>query len=221
MSQNLRNLIVSHPESGWQPLIGRNGQARHGESTCQVVHMFGGLETPFTVIVQRKTLSGQVDLAFNSADEVVEEVIQDDYFYRAIATNRTALSNGNVIRWYDQRAEHSENWIKELRLGFGANRLPCGDFDANALYFAICTLAYSLFALMRMLLPAQGEACRATTIRWRLYALAGKVVRHGRVSHTQANATGCSATRRNTLAHSGIPASDRNFINPSPRNHPV
>jgi hypothetical protein len=180
MSQNLRSLIISRPESDWEPLIGRNDQPRDGESTCQVVHTIGDLETPFTVVVQRKPLSGQVDLAFDIEGEVVDEVIHEGYLYRAIATNRTALSNSDVIHWYNQRAEHSENRIKELKLDFGANRLPCGDFDANALYFAICTLAYNLFALMRMLLPAQWEACRATTIRWRLYALAGKVVRHGR-----------------------------------------
>jgi hypothetical protein len=180
MSQNLRSLIISRPESDWEPLIGRNDQPRDGESTCQVVHTIGDLETPFTVVVQRKPLSGQVDLAFDIEGEVVDEVIHEGCLYRAIATNRTALSNSDVIHWYNQRAEHSENRIKELKLDFGANRLPCGDFDANALYFAICTLAYNLFALMRMLLPAQWEACRATTIRWRLYALAGKVVRHGR-----------------------------------------
>jgi hypothetical protein len=180
MSQNLRSLIISRPESDWEPLIGRNDQPRDGESTCQVVHTIGDLETSFTVVVQRKPLSGQVDLAFDIEGEVVDEVTHEGYLYRAIATNRTALSNSDVIHWYNQRAEHSENRIKELKLDFGANRLPCGDFDANALYFAICTLAYNLFALMRMLLPAQWEACRATTIRWRLYALAGKVVRHGR-----------------------------------------
>ena len=58
--------------------------------------------------------------------------------------------------------------------------MPCRDFDANALYFSLCALAYNLFALMRMYLPVNFESCRAKTIRWRLYALAGKAVRHGR-----------------------------------------
>lgn len=33
---------------------------------------------------------------------------------------------------------------------------------------------------MRALLPVRFESCRAKTIRWRLYALAGKVVMPGR-----------------------------------------
>ncbi|MBL4671863.1 MAG: transposase [Arenicella sp.] len=60
------------------------------------------------------------------------------YLYcRAIATNRAEPNNSEVVHWYNQRTEHSENRIKELKLDFGANQLPCSDFNANALYFAI------------------------------------------------------------------------------------
>ena len=52
-------------------------------------------------------------------------------------------------------------------------------FKANALYFRIAALSYNLFALMRQLLPEQLESHRATTIRWRLYGMAAKVVRTG------------------------------------------
>jgi hypothetical protein len=104
MSQSLRNLIVSRPEKHWQPFIGRDGVARPNESVCQVVHTIGDLETPFTVIVQRKALRGQVELPLQDAPEVVEEAIHDGYLYRAIATNRKELSSSEIIHWYNQRA---------------------------------------------------------------------------------------------------------------------
>ncbi len=44
----------------------------------------------------------------------------------------------------------------------------------------ICTLSFNLFALMRLFLPEELAYHRATTIRWRLYAIAGKVVKTGR-----------------------------------------
>lgn len=179
MSQSLRRLIVSRPEQDWQPLIGRDGCQRENEAVCQVIHTIGNLTTPFTVVVQRKALR-QAELPFEDTAEETDQIIHGGYLYRAIATNRTDLSHSDLVHWYNQRAEHSENRIKELKLDFGANRLPCGDFDANALYFAISTLAYNLFALLRLVLPKRWESCRVTTIRWRLYALAGKVVRHGR-----------------------------------------
>jgi len=64
-----------------------------------------------------------------------------------------------------QRGEDSENRIKELKLDFGGDTLPCTDFNANALCFSITALSYNLFALMRQLLPE---------------AMAAKVVKTGR-----------------------------------------
>jgi hypothetical protein len=59
------------------------------------------------------------------------------YIYRAIATNREGLGDSQIVHWYNQRAEDSENRIKELKLDFGGDTLPCSDFNANALYFLI------------------------------------------------------------------------------------
>ena len=177
MSQSLRELIASRCADDWQPLIGRDGKTHQTQSVCQVVHAIGGI--PVTLTVQRKVIKGQVELPF-SDNQQHEQMLDNQYLYRAIASNRSELDNNQIIHWYNQRAEHSENRIKELKLDFGANRLPCGDFDANALYFTLSTLAYNLFALLRMALPKRWEACRVMTIRWRLYAMAGKLVRHAR-----------------------------------------
>ena len=72
-----------------------------------------------------------------------------------MATNRDELSDSEIIHWYNQRAEDSENRIEELKLDFGGDTLPCSDFNANALYFLIAALSYNLLALMRQLLPEE------------------------------------------------------------------
>ncbi|MCP3667414.1 MAG: hypothetical protein GY696_33790 [Gammaproteobacteria bacterium] len=41
-------------------------------------------------------------------------------------------------------------------------------------------MSYNLFALMRQLLPEELAQHRAVTLRWRLYAIAAKVVKTGR-----------------------------------------
>ena len=69
---------------------------------------------------------------------------------------------------------------KELKSDFAGDRLPCGQFEANALYFHLCVTAYNLFVLFRHSLPPEWHTRRAITIRWRLYALAAKVVCHAR-----------------------------------------
>jgi hypothetical protein len=41
------------------------------------------------------------------------------YIYRAIATNLKILSDSKIVHFYNQRAEDSENRIKELKNDFG------------------------------------------------------------------------------------------------------
>jgi hypothetical protein len=180
MSGSLKQLIDQQSSDQWQPLLGREGHEVEGESTCRVVHSMQNSQHAFTIIVQRKCLTGQQSFNLAEADESQVIVEREGYLYRAIATNRTAMSDSDIVHWYNQRAEHAENRIKELKHDFAADRMPCKDFAANALYFALCAIAYNLFVLMRSLLPVRWESCRCKTIRWRLYALAGKVVMHGR-----------------------------------------
>jgi hypothetical protein len=177
MCAYLKDMIMSIPKCDWQPLLNRKGDAITGHSTCRTLHVIGDYERAFTVVVQRKRVKGQTDLEIMQSDE---EICAQGYIYRAIATNRETLTDSEVIHWYNQRAQDSENRIKELKLDFGGDTLPCSDFDANAVYFSICALAYNLFALMRQLLPEGMEQHRAKTIRWRLYAIAAKVVKTGR-----------------------------------------
>jgi hypothetical protein len=44
------------------------------------------------------------------------------------------------------------------------------------LYFDICSLSYNLFALMHQLLPLEFANKRAKYIRYRLYAIAAKLI---------------------------------------------
>jgi len=178
-SAAMRAQIEAASETDWQPLLDKQGQVVSGQATYRTSHCIGDYEKAFTLIIQRKTLCGQVSLDLESQDGA-DEISQGGYLYRAIATNRDELSDSEIIHWYNQRAEDSENRIKELKLDFGGDTLPCSDFNANALYFLISALSYNLFALMRQLLPGDLAQHRAMTIRWRLYGMAAKVVKTGR-----------------------------------------
>ena len=181
-SAALREQIDAVKDSDWQPLIDRQGKAVSGEDTCRTSFCIGDYEKAFTLIIQRKVLPGQASLDLDAPGdpEGSAEISQDGYIYRAIATNRDELSDSEIVHWYNQRAEDSENRLKELKLDFGGDTLPCSDFHANALYFLITALSYNLFALMRQLLPGDLAQHRAITIRGRLYAIAAKVVKTGR-----------------------------------------
>lgn len=180
MSRALKNQIQCLKEDSWHPLMGRNGEDIENESITRLVHSMEKSLHSFTVIVQRRLIKGQQELDLGIGD--AQEIIQcGKYVYRAIAVSECPkMRDSDWVHWYNQRGDCSENRIKELKADFAGDRMPCRDFDANALYFSLCALAYNLFALLRMYLPARFEGTRAKTIRWQLFALAGKIVRHGR-----------------------------------------
>jgi hypothetical protein len=178
-STAMRAQIDVASDSDWQPLLDKQGEPISDQSTYRTSFCIGDYEKAFTLVIQRTALKGQASLDLDS-QESSDGISLGGYVYRAIATNRDALSNSQIVHWYNQRAEDSENRIKELKLDFGGDTLPCSDFNANALYFLISALSYNLFALMRQLLPEELAHHRAMTLRWRLYAIAAKVVRTGR-----------------------------------------
>jgi len=57
--------------------------------------------------------------------------------------------------------------------------MPCGETYANAVFFRIGILAYNLFLAMKLLaLPPWYRTFTISTVRWRLYQVAGAVVKH-------------------------------------------
>ena len=177
-SAAMRAQIEAASDSNWLPLFDQQGEAVCGQDTYRTSFCIGDYAKAFTLIIQRTALSGQASLDLDSQDSA-DGISLGGYTYRAIATNRDELSDSEIIHWYNQRAEDSENRIKELKLDFGGDTLPCSDFNANALYFLIAALSYNLLALMRQLLPEELARHRAVTLRWRLYAMAAKVVKTG------------------------------------------
>ena len=178
-SATIKQQIDVLTDAAWQPLLNKNGDPVTGQDTTRITHWIGDYEKPFTLVIQRKRIKGQVTLDLET-DDGSEQICSQGYLYRGIATNQNNWNDSQLVHWYNQRAEDSENRIKELKLDFGGDTLPCSDFNANALYFLISALSFNLFALMRQLLPEELASHRAMTIRWRLYAIAAKVVKTGR-----------------------------------------
>ena len=137
-------------------------------------------ETPLNLVIQRKVLKGQSELDIDIETADTTEITHQGYLYRAIVCNYENWTDSRIIHWYNQRGEDSENRIKELKLDFDGDVLPCSDFDANALYFMMSAMLLNLFALMRLLLPEKLSHHRVITLRWKVYAIAAKVVRTGR-----------------------------------------
>ena len=158
--------IHNLPATAWQAYRTAEGLATDRE-IAETVHTMNGTKQAFRLIVLRWP---------NPQPSLFEA---DRYCYHAVATNREQ-GMSEVIWKHNQRGE-SENWHKELKVGFGMEQMPCGEFGANAMYFAIGVLAYNLAqVLKRWALPEGYRTVTVATLRWKVYRLAAKLVRHAR-----------------------------------------
>ena len=154
------------PETAWTPYRTGEGLATDRQ-IAETVHTMNGTEQAFRLIVLRWA---------NPQPNLFEA---ERYCYHAVATNREEPASEVV--WKHNQRGNSENWHKELKAGLGMEQMPCGDFEANAMYFAIGVLAYNLAErLKRQALPASYRTMTVATLRWKLYRLAAKLVRHAR-----------------------------------------
>jgi hypothetical protein len=152
--------IRAIPKDDWKPY--KNGHI------AETVHSMNKTKKAFRLIVIRRPYQGNM---FSEEDVSLK--------YTVIATNRVELSEW-VVAWYNQRGDCSENRIKELKIGFGMERMPCGQFEANAVFFRIGVLAYNIYRLFILkTLDKSWHRHQVQTVRWRLYQIAGKIVFHG------------------------------------------
>jgi hypothetical protein len=162
VKREIRNL----PEAAWAPYRTPEGIATDRE-IAETVHTMNATEQAFRLVVLRWP---------NPQPSLFEA---DRYCYHAVATNREEAAS--TVIWKHNGRGNSENWHKELKSGLGMEQMPCGQFEANALYFAIGVLAYNLAqVLKRRVLPEAYRTVTVATLRWKLYRLAGKLVRHAR-----------------------------------------
>jgi len=199
MGSEIQPWIDSRSESEWEPRRLRGGKWSEKEQVYLGVHLMHDMEEAFLLVIQRQRKApslaeaaaapaqGEMELGNLVCQEPVdplqeggaeggERVESTESIYRAIATHRRDLDASGIVQWYHPRGEHSENRIKELQRDFGGQHLPCSDFAAHALYFALCAGAMNLFLWLRFHLPLPYEAARIGTVRLRLDALAVKLV---------------------------------------------
>ena len=102
------------------------------------------------------------------------------YRHTAIITNIEDRTPAEIVRFHRGRGD-AENRFKELKGGFGMDTMPCGDLFANAAYFQTLLLAYNLIQVLKYdALPDAWRPKTIKTLRFRLFSVAGRLVRHAR-----------------------------------------
>ncbi|MEW6232169.1 MAG: IS1380 family transposase [Chloroflexota bacterium] len=152
----VKEAVRSIGEGEWRPYRG-------DREIAETVHTMDETEEAFRLVVVRWP---------KPQPELFDP---EPYFYHVLATNGEEQAE-EVVEFYNQRGE-VENWIKELKDGFGMEWMPCGETYANAVFFRLGVMAYNLFLAMKLLsLPKGWHRHTVGTVRWRLYQIAGRVV---------------------------------------------
>jgi len=112
-----------------------------------------------------------------------DEVFGQDcgsFHYHAVATNEDLSLKGHqhVIEQYRPRAD-VENMIKEFKINFDAQHLPCQKFSANEVYFLFVLIAQNLIRWVA-LLEQPNKPHFSKKIRRKLIVAPGRVLRGSR-----------------------------------------
>jgi hypothetical protein len=153
-------------EGGWRPYRTEDGVMTDREIS-ETIHTTNRGKSAFRLVVLRWK-DRQADL------------FRDRYSYHCIATGMIEERSEEVVWRYNKRA-HIENHIKEIKSGFGMDRMPSGEFLANAVHFGIGIMTYNLFIAQRLfVMPEPWRTKTIKSLRWLLIEVAGRLVRHGR-----------------------------------------
>jgi Transposase DDE domain group 1 len=139
-----------------------------GYEVSETVHCMNGTKKAFRLVVKRE---------MRRQEELFEK---RPYFYHAVATNwvEEEKSREEVLTWHNQRGQ-AENFNKELKIGLGMERMPCGQSHANAVFFRIGVIAYNLFiGFKRLACPESWAKHTIATFRWKMVQVAGRIVKH-------------------------------------------
>ena len=161
----VKSVIERIPTSDWEPVPGDPDV-----SVAETVHTMGATNTSFRLVVKR-TRERSTPLSG----------LLVSYRYWAVATNFDATwSPLRVLEWHQLRGGF-ENFLKGLKSHVGVGYMPTGESDANAVWFRIGVLTYNLFiAFKREVLPAACQSWSLPKLRWTLFSMPGKIVRHAR-----------------------------------------
>ncbi|GMG62152.1 hypothetical protein TEHAB4_18990 [Tetragenococcus halophilus] len=100
--------------------------------------------------------------------------------FQFVVTDFAHLSPQTIFQLYQKRG-NMENFIKEMKTGFFADKTDSPSFLANKGRLALSFIAYNIIYLMKQLaFPQEKKTTMIDTIRFQLFHIAGKVTEHAR-----------------------------------------
>ena len=161
--------IRAIPENDWiQGKYDDSSQASY--QVAETVYTMKKTSCAFRLVAKRTRLTDQNDL-FNG-----------NFKYWIIATNipHSEKDAQAMIHFQNGRGEF-EKLIGELKHHYGLDHMPCGQFDANGLYFTIGILAFTLVQLLKQhYFGPEWKKKSVRSLRYRWLHVPSRIVSHAR-----------------------------------------
>ena len=165
LNRALKERIGTVAEGDWQP-----SSYRAGSQVASFVWKPNSWKQARRFVVRRDPVESGEQLSLEGSD----------WHYWALVTNDAERSADELESWHRAKA-NVENRIKEAKLGFALDNLPCQGFHANWAYLLITLLAYNLLCWLKLLaLPHAERGSYVKRLRFRFIAVAASVGRSGR-----------------------------------------
>ena len=122
-------------------------------------------------------------LAIRVRSKQRELFVAEDNTWRhfAVVTNMDWTDGERLLRWHREKQGTVEHGHGDVKNELAGGTLPCGRFGSNAAWWRLNVLTHNLFALLKATaLPAELSTARPKALRFRLFNVAGRVLRHGR-----------------------------------------
>lgn len=175
-TEGLLESIKTIPEEQWNQAIDKDG-IKLGYETAETEYRFGSKKRTVRIAAKRTKLKKQYDLFLNYS-----------YWIVATSLSKEDYESQAIIELHQGRGG-MERRIGELKHQLNLDKVPCGQFDANSLYFTIGVFVYNLLQMFKLLgLPEEYHTKSVRTLRYQLLKLAGKVVFHARYLVVQISA---------------------------------
>lgn len=190
MSQPLHSAVLEVPKKAWQPYRNLAGDDLAEEREWAWVNYDPGWKRPDNTVYEPFRY---LAIRVRSRQMTLEGIPAWRHF--AVVTNM-GWEGERLLRWHREKQGTVEHGHAVMKNELASGVLPCGRFFANAAWWDIGVLVHNLLRLLQLAdLPEALRNCRPKALRFRLFALAGRLIRHARqwcvrvaASHPFANA---------------------------------
>ncbi len=174
---NVMSTIMEIPSPAWQPLHDRKDGFKTGREVAETIHTMDDSNHSFRLIVQRE-LTEKPDLF-------------GPFKYYVIITNiPDEEMTAEEVVWHHNSRGNCERFIEDTKYGLTLRYVPCGQFEANAMYYTLGMLTFNLLKLMQMMvLPPSWLKRTVLSLRRGLFRLVSKVTCSGHRIFLQINKT--------------------------------